>query len=156
MKPLPWPELEPYRRWAPYAPSKQGDDYGMFDIPHRPTGVVLKVYLTPARFAEKAGLAKEYAWDHVSVSLPKRTPNWPEMEYVKRLLFRDDETVMQLHVPVTDHRNLHPFCLHLWRPAFMEIPRPPSNMVAVEGSLEDNIEHWNSILAGSRHTGARC
>ena len=42
-------------------------------------------------------------WDHVSVSLPNRCPNWPEMEHVKRLFFADDETAMQLHVPPADH-----------------------------------------------------
>jgi len=38
-------------------------------------------------------------WDHVSVSLRHRAPNWPEMEFVKRRFFNDGETVMQLHVP---------------------------------------------------------
>ena len=55
-------------------------------------------------------------WDHVSVSLTTRCPTWDEMEYVRRLFFKDDETVMQLHVPTTDHINQHVFCLHLWRP----------------------------------------
>lgn len=68
-------------------------------------------------------------WDHVSVSLPDRCPTWAEMEQVKRLFFRDDETAMQLHVPPSDHVNCHPFCLHLWRPHDVEIPRPPSIMV---------------------------
>jgi hypothetical protein len=68
-------------------------------------------------------------WDHVSVSRSKRCPNWPEMEQVKHLFFRDSETAMQLHVPASDHVNCHPFCLHLWRPHDIAIPRPPSIMV---------------------------
>lgn len=64
-------------------------------------------------------------WDHVSVSRKKRCPNWPEMDFVKRAFFEDDETVMQLHVPASDHINVHNFCLHLWRPLHQEIPRPP-------------------------------
>lgn len=68
-------------------------------------------------------------WDHVSVSRPNRCPNWPEMEHVKRLFFRDSETAMQLHVPPADHINCHPHCLHLWRPHDLEIPRPPAFMV---------------------------
>jgi hypothetical protein len=68
-------------------------------------------------------------WDHVSVSRRNRCPNWPEMEAVKHAFFRDDETAMQLHVPPTDHINCHPYCLHLWRPHDVEIPRPPSIMV---------------------------
>lgn len=68
-------------------------------------------------------------WDHVSVSRTNRCPNWPEMEFVKRRFFKDDETAMQLHVPEADHVNFHPFCLHLWRPYDVEIPRPPEWMV---------------------------
>lgn len=69
-------------------------------------------------------------WDHVSVSRTKRTPSWAEMAYVKHLFFKDDETAMQLHVPASDHINVHPNCLHLWRPQTHRIPRPPGNMVA--------------------------
>ena len=68
-------------------------------------------------------------WDHVSVSRSNRCPNWQEMEHVKRLFFKDDETAMQLHVPPDDHINCHPHCLHLWRPHKLEIPRPPGWMV---------------------------
>jgi hypothetical protein len=70
------------------------------------------------------------AWDHVSVSLPNRCPNWGEMELVKRKFFKDEETAMQLHVPVADHISLHPNCLHLWRPQRVEIPLPPKEFVA--------------------------
>ena len=69
-------------------------------------------------------------WDHVSVSLSNRCPNWAEMEHVKRAFFNDDETAMQLHVPPSDHVNHHPHCLHLWRPNDgREIPRPPAEFV---------------------------
>ena len=69
-------------------------------------------------------------WDHVSVSLRHRCPNWPEMEFVKRQFFTDDETAMQLHVPPNEHISFHPHTLHLWRPQQQEIPRPPAEMVA--------------------------
>lgn len=68
-------------------------------------------------------------WDHVSASRPNRCPNWTEMEHVKRLFFKEDETAMQLHVPPSDHVNCHPYCLHIWRPLGAEIPRPPAYMV---------------------------
>lgn len=70
-------------------------------------------------------------WDHVSVSLANRCPTWEEMEYVKHIFFREGETAMQLHVPVSDHINCHPYCLHLWRPQNAEIPRPPAIMVGL-------------------------
>lgn len=68
-------------------------------------------------------------WDHVSVSLAHRCPTWEEMEFVRGLFFRDDETVMQLSVPATDHISLHPNCLHWWRPQTETIPRPPNALV---------------------------
>lgn len=68
-------------------------------------------------------------WEHVSVSRKNRCPNWPEMSFIKGLFFKDDETVMQLHVPTVDHVNYHPYCLHLWRPVAEQTPRPPGWMV---------------------------
>lgn len=68
-------------------------------------------------------------WDHVSVSRQSRCPNWPEMEFIKKKFFRDDETAMQLHVPESEHINLHPHTLHLWRPRDIPLPRPPGWMV---------------------------
>lgn len=69
-------------------------------------------------------------WDHVSVSLPNQCPTWEEMDMVKREFFAPNETAMQLHVPVDEHISFHAFCLHLWRPCWMELPRPPANTVA--------------------------
>lgn len=79
--------------------------------------------------------SSDLGWDHVSVSRVNRPPNWPEMSFVKRLFFRDDETAMQLHVPVSDHINCHPNCLHLWRPHDAEIPRPPAEMVGIKSEV---------------------
>lgn len=73
--------------------------------------------------------SSEKGWDHVSVSRKNRCPNWPEMEHVKRLFFRVEEAAMQLHVPEEDHINVHPYCLHIWRPQMEQIPMPPSFMV---------------------------
>lgn len=81
--------------------------------------------------------ASDEGWDHVSVSRENRCPNWIEMEHVKRLFFRDSETAMQLHVPGEDHINLHPYCLHMWRPHHVEIPRPPANMVGPRSKNAD-------------------
>lgn len=76
-------------------------------------------------------------WDHVSVSCKKRCPTWAELEQVKRAFFEDDETAMQLHVPPAEHINNHEFCLHLWRPHDVEIPRPPGAMVGMLGATQD-------------------
>lgn len=71
-------------------------------------------------------------WEHVSVSTYNRCPTWEEMSFIKSLFWDDDDFVVQMHPPKSDHINFHPFCLHLWRKAgtneFCE--RPPSKMVA--------------------------
>lgn len=64
-------------------------------------------------------------WEHVSVSLPRRCPTWEEMDAIKRIFWRDDETVLQFHVPRSEHINCHPYCLHLWKLVGCDIPRPP-------------------------------
>ena len=69
-------------------------------------------------------------WDHVSVSLPHRCPTWNEMNYIKDLFFGPEEVVMQLHPAKSRYKNVHPFCLHLWRPQRETIPLPPDFMVA--------------------------
>lgn len=67
-------------------------------------------------------------WEHVSVAHRTRVPMYDEMAYIARH-FWPDQTAMQLHVPASDHINIHPYCLHWWRPTTQEIPRPPAWMV---------------------------
>nr|AKH47593.1 hypothetical protein [uncultured marine virus] len=98
-----------------------GDDAnGFFHIPSPTDTSYMKVLASSGE-----------GWEHVSVSRVNRCPNWPEMEHVKHLFFRDDETAMQLHVPPENHINVHPYCLHIWRPSDPQtpIPLPPEWMV---------------------------
>lgn len=110
--PLDW---EVYRRKSPFYDDWGDRENGYLVIPARQMKVV---------FSSGDG------WEHVSVSIEYRCPTWEEMEEVKRRFWSPEDTVMQLHVPVSDHKNCHPYCLHLWRPLNAEIPRPPSDMVA--------------------------
>lgn len=71
-------------------------------------------------------------WDHLSIRIsprPKRCPTWDEMEAIKRTFFQSHEDAMQLHVPKSQHVNVQPYCLHLWRPQHVSIPRPPAGFV---------------------------
>lgn len=68
-------------------------------------------------------------WDHVSVSSSHGPPTWDQMEVIKRLFFKDDETALQFHVPIAKHINIHNNCLHLWRPHRFRIKLPPEYMV---------------------------
>lgn len=107
---------------------------GFFEIPSRIDGKPLRVIASALE-----------GWDHVSISRQTRCPNWLEMEQIAALFFKDDETAMQLHVPRSEHLNLHPYCLHWWRPHDAAIPRPPSHFVAVPGTIEDNRRYMDSI-----------
>lgn len=90
-------------------------------------------------------------WDHVSISRRNRCPNWAEMEHVARLFFKDDEVAMQLHVPAADHVNMHPYCLHWWRPHDSAIPRPPAIFVGVGSEpAKDKNEAARRIKAALR------
>jgi len=68
-------------------------------------------------------------WEHVSVSLRKRSPIWDEMCYIKALFWAPEDTVQQLHPPQSTYINNHPYCLHLWRPTETTVPLPPTWMV---------------------------
>lgn len=68
-------------------------------------------------------------WEHVSVSLPARTPTWEEMCKVKSIFWDPEDCVVQYHPPESEYVNHHPHCLHLWRPTEVVIPRPASMLV---------------------------
>lgn len=94
---------------------------GAFFIPGRPGKPPFKVIASD-----------QEGWDHVSVSLPDRCPTWDEMCRIKAMFWDDEDTVMQLHPPKSEWVNNHSYCLHLWRPQTISIPRPPSIMVGVK------------------------
>lgn len=70
-------------------------------------------------------------WEHVSV-VPlsgNNVPTWKEMCVIKDMFFEEDEAVMQLHPKKSDYVNIHPNCLHLWKPTGVELPLPPKEYV---------------------------
>lgn len=99
-------------------------DVGAFLIPSCEDG-------QPLRCIVSAGRADPAApWDHVSASRKDRVPSYAEMDQIYRAFFRPGEVAMQLHVPDDQHVNVHPNCLHLWRPTGLKkIPLPPHWLV---------------------------
>lgn len=71
-------------------------------------------------------------WEHVSVSCPKRCPNWQEMVFVKGLFWGPHETVVQFHPPESEYVNNHAFCLHLFRDRKNGHRLPPSILIGVK------------------------
>lgn len=108
---------EEYRKSFPLWESKHGDDFGCFVVPFE--SVHLRVICAPS----------DQRWQHVSVSLPHRCPNWKEMSFIKSLFWSDDCTVVQFHPKKSEYVNFHPYCLHLWRDTSRDIELPPSILV---------------------------
>lgn len=71
-------------------------------------------------------------WEHVSVSLPSRTPTWEEMCYIRDIFWQDNDCVVQFHPPKSEYVNNHPNCLHLWKPIGKQIETPPSILVGIK------------------------
>lgn len=68
-------------------------------------------------------------WEHASVSLRTRCPTWDEMCMIKNIFWGEEEAVMQIHPPASEYVNIHPYCLHLWKPIGIEFPRPDKMLV---------------------------
>ena len=70
-------------------------------------------------------------WEHVSVSIigENRCPTWDEMCFIKNLIWKTDETVLQYHPPENQYVNDHPYVLHLWKPQKFTIHLPPKIFV---------------------------
>lgn len=100
-----------------YSHAKAGSN-GLFWIPAQKGNHTLKVIISDGG-----------GWDHVSVSLPNRCPNWPEMCFIKDLFFEPDETALQFHPAVEHYVNNHPYCLHIWRSQTDVVDLPPSEFV---------------------------
>src|SRR3990167_1899538 len=96
-------------------------------VPSRPPMVILSTGTQQTNINGKL-------WEHVSVSMTNRTPTWEEMCFVKNLFWEDEETVVQFHPKKSEYRNLHPYCLHLWKRVGEEFELPPAIAVAPEGT----------------------
>lgn len=97
---------------------------GAFFVPSRPGHPPFKVIASDG--AMEPG---EQEWEHVSVSFPHRTPTWTEMCQIKAIFWDDEDVVVQFHPPRSEWVNNHNYCLHLWRPVGVQVPRPPAIMV---------------------------
>lgn len=89
---------------------------------------------TPNRIGLRVMISDGLGWEHVSVSLikwetKKRVPTWEEMCWIKDQFFYPEEVVIQYHPAKSKYVNLHPYCLHLWRPTAEALPVPPLGMV---------------------------
>ncbi|OEU68471.1 MAG: hypothetical protein BBJ57_07275 [Desulfobacterales bacterium PC51MH44] len=117
MKPKLPPNLEKLRIDHPmYGTPEPGSIQGCFRIP-------FESYMLTVMSGCGEG------WDHVSVSLKNRCPNWKEMCFIKNLFFEPNETVIQFHPPEEVYINIGRTVLHMWKPWDQEIKLPPLYLV---------------------------
>lgn len=111
-----------------------GERAGYFELPYSAPSqdppTFKRVLVVPKTTSVLRVLASAgMGWDHLSVSLPDRTPTWEEMEHVRQLFAKPAEVWYQFGVPAKQHVNFHPYCLHWWRHQHREVRLPPSIMV---------------------------
>jgi hypothetical protein len=121
MRPTPNNAIDKYRCIHPtLGGSERGENYGYFEVPtYRQQ--LLRIIASDGQCGE--------GWEHVSVSLPDRTPTWQEMCQVKHLFWDAEETVVQFHPPKSHYVNRHDHCLHLWRKIGAKVELPPLVLV---------------------------
>jgi hypothetical protein len=122
--------MEQYRLRNGEYGSDPYDDFGAFEVTG-PCGQTLRILVS------SGNIDLDIPWEHVSVSLRNRCPNWTEMCFIKDMFWDEEDTVMQLHPPKSQYVNNHPYCLHLWRPTRVDIPLPPQITVGIAGVVAD-------------------
>lgn len=70
-------------------------------------------------------------WEHASISIigENRCPTWDEMCFIKNLVWKMNECIVQYHPPESQYVNNHPYVLHLWKPIKETMPMPPKMFV---------------------------
>ena len=63
----------------------------------------------------------QMGWEHLSVSTPTKTPTWDQMCAINDAIFEDEEETVEFHPKKSEYINVHPHCLHIWRPRIDEI-----------------------------------
>jgi hypothetical protein len=77
-------------------------------------------------------------WQHVSVSIELETkpPTWSIMVKVKELFWEDEDVVVQYHPAKSQYVNMHPGCLHLWKPTGAPLQAPHYLLVGLRSSKD--------------------
>lgn len=78
----------------------------------------------------------QMGWEHLSVSMPSRTPTWDQMCIMKDIFWNKNEACVEYHPREEDYVNNHKHCLHIWRPTHEPLPTPPSILVGFRSEEE--------------------
>jgi hypothetical protein len=111
-------------RFGEFASDPSWGPYGWFRL-MGPCGTELTIVASGGDYPASSG------WEHVSISTPRRPPNWQEMCFAKDAFWTEEECVVQFHPPKSVWVNNHPYCLHLWKPPH-SIQLPPSILIGIK------------------------
>lgn len=78
----------------------------------------------------------QLGWEHLSVSMPSKTPSWEQMCRMKDIFWNEEEACVQYHPKKEDYVNMHPHCLHIWKPTDEALPTPPHFLVGFKDDEE--------------------
>ena len=92
----------------------------------------------------------QLGWEHLSVSMPNKTPSWEQMCMMKDIFWGEDEVCVEYHPKKSEYVNNHPHCLHIWKPREQEIPTPPSILVGFRSEEEKQAFLLMAGLTGLR------
>lgn len=81
----------------------------------------------------------QMGWEHLSVSMPSKTPSWDQMCMMKDIFWNKDEACVQYHPKEEDYVNMHKHCLHIWKPTEVELPTPPHILVGFKDEEEKQV-----------------
>ena len=97
----------------------------------------------------------QLGWEHLSVSMPNKTPSWEQMCMMKDIFWGEDEVCMQLHPAKENYIDNMPYCLHIWRPINKEIPTPPNLMVGIRTDKQKFKQDIKEFIQKSTENGER-
>lgn len=97
-------QLDARRGHRPKGWTQIGDVFNTFRNIHRH----LSLIVTACREADGR------LWVHLSIAGRDRLPTWLELVEVRDWLFGPEALAIQVLAPVSEHVNIHPYCLHLW------------------------------------------
>lgn len=96
-------------------------------------------FIIPHQSYEFTVIASDGAgWEHVSISLRNRCPNWNEMCYFKSMFWDMEDCVIQFHPPESEYVDNDKHCLHLWREINGHQSMPPSILVGHKNEKSTN------------------
>ena len=81
----------------------------------------------------------QMGWEHLSVSMPSKTPSWDQMCRMKDIFWNKDEACVEYHPKEEDYVNMHKHCLHICRPTEEYLPTPPHFLVGFKDEEEKEM-----------------